>query len=170
MIVLLNAGDAEVKGVETEIASRRPTVSNSRSARTGWTPRSRSSTPYREPWMRPATSSRTLPSGWSTRPRATSSRSAATRARTCSRRPLPGLAVLHGDQQPAGEPAELFDDRRAYRSARRDGRWEASIYGRNLSDELYITQAYDNYPGIFPSQYFLSEPRTYGLSVQFNYR
>jgi iron complex outermembrane receptor protein len=69
----------------------------------------------------------------------------------------------------ASQPSySTIDARIGLRDA--DGRWEASLYGRNLSDELYITQAYDNYPGIFPSQYFLSEPRTYGLSVQFNYR
>ena len=50
-----------------------------------------------------------------------------------------------------------------------DGKWEASVWGKNLTDEAYVTQSYDNTGGIFPSQNFIGEPRTYGVSVQYNF-
>jgi len=45
-----------------------------------------------------------------------------------------------------------------------EDRWQASIWGRNLADKLYVSQSYDNFGGIFPSQDFLGDPRTYGVS------
>ena len=51
-----------------------------------------------------------------------------------------------------------------------DGKWEVALWGENLGNKLFITQAYDNYPGIFPSQYFLGDPRTYGLSVLYRFK
>ena len=50
-----------------------------------------------------------------------------------------------------------------------DGKWEASVWGKNLTDDTYITYHYDNSGGIFPSQNFIGEPRTYGVSVQYNF-
>ncbi len=50
-----------------------------------------------------------------------------------------------------------------------DARWEISLWGKNLSDKFYITQSYDNTGGIFPSQNFLGMPRTYGVSVKYNF-
>lgn len=50
-----------------------------------------------------------------------------------------------------------------------DGTWEASVWGKNLTDEAYVKQSYDNTGGIFPSQNFIGEPRTYGVSVQYNF-
>lgn len=50
-----------------------------------------------------------------------------------------------------------------------DEKWELAIWGRNLTNKLYVSQSYDNFGGIFPSQNFLGDPRTYGatLSVKF---
>ncbi|MBY8825001.1 TonB-dependent receptor [Sphingomonas colocasiae] len=47
----------------------------------------------------------------------------------------------------------------------KDDRWEAAIYGRNLLNKLYVASAYDNWGGIFPSQNFLGDPATYGVSL-----
>jgi iron complex outermembrane recepter protein len=62
----------------------------------------------------------------------------------------------------------LFNARLGLRG--NDGQWELAAWGRNLSDKFYLTQAYDNYPGIFPSQYFLGDPRTYGVSFLYRYQ
>lgn len=48
-----------------------------------------------------------------------------------------------------------------------DEKLELTLWGRNLSDELYITQSYDNFGGIFPSQNYLGDPRTYGISLRY---
>lgn len=50
-----------------------------------------------------------------------------------------------------------------------DRRWEVSLWGKNLGDEFYLTQSYDNTGGIFPSQNFLGMPRTYGVSVSYGF-
>ena len=50
-----------------------------------------------------------------------------------------------------------------------DGRWEAAVYARNLFDRLYVSQSYDNFGGIFPSQNFLGDPRTVGVSLTYRY-
>ncbi len=50
-----------------------------------------------------------------------------------------------------------------------DQHWEVALWGKNLGDEFYITQSYDNTGGIFPSQNFLGMPRTYGLSVSYGF-
>ena len=50
-----------------------------------------------------------------------------------------------------------------------DNRWDLSVWGKNLADEFYITQSYDNTGGIFPSQNFVGVPRTYGVSVRYNF-
>ena len=50
-----------------------------------------------------------------------------------------------------------------------DERWEFALWGRNLTDKLYVSTSYDNYGGIFPSQNFLGDPRTYGVSATFRY-
>jgi iron complex outermembrane receptor protein len=50
-----------------------------------------------------------------------------------------------------------------------DERWELALWGRNLADKLYVSSAYDNFGGIFPSQNFLGEPRSYGVSATFRY-
>lgn len=50
-----------------------------------------------------------------------------------------------------------------------DERWEFALWGRNLTDKLYVSTAYDNFGGIFPSQNFLGDPRTYGVSATFRY-
>lgn len=50
-----------------------------------------------------------------------------------------------------------------------DERWEFALWGRNLTDKLYVSSSYDNFGGIFPSQNFLGDPRTYGVSATFKY-
>ena len=50
-----------------------------------------------------------------------------------------------------------------------DQHWDISIWGKNLGDEFYITQSYDNTGGIFPSQNFLGMPRTYGVSAKYSF-
>ncbi|MEJ8567968.1 TonB-dependent receptor [Elongatibacter sediminis] len=50
-----------------------------------------------------------------------------------------------------------------------DGHWDVSVWGKNLGDKFYITQSYDNTGGIFPSQNFLGMPRTYGVSVKYSF-
>lgn len=50
-----------------------------------------------------------------------------------------------------------------------DERWEFAIWGRNLTNKLYVSQSYDNFGGIFPSQNFLGDPRTYGATLSFNF-
>lgn len=48
-------------------------------------------------------------------------------------------------------------------------RWEAAIYGRNILNKLYVSSSYDNWGGIFPSQNFLGDPATYGVSFTVRY-
>jgi iron complex outermembrane recepter protein len=50
-----------------------------------------------------------------------------------------------------------------------NGHWDVSAWGQNLGNKLYISQAYDNYPGIFPSSWFYAPPRTYGVSVRYDF-
>ncbi|MDA5194139.1 TonB-dependent receptor [Govanella unica] len=50
-----------------------------------------------------------------------------------------------------------------------DNRWEFAVWGRNLTNKLYVSNSYDNYGGIFPSQNFLGDPRTYGATLSFKY-
>ena len=128
VIVLSNAGDAEVKGFEAEIAfapvdgldltlganwmDTEITKFNTVPGAVDATGNELANAPE---WMVNATARYEFPVG------------GGNTARVPARgRPLPGLAVLHGDEQPAGEPAELFDDRCARRAARR-GRTLGSI-------------------------------------------
>jgi iron complex outermembrane receptor protein len=46
-----------------------------------------------------------------------------------------------------------------------DARWEAAVYAKNILNKLYVSASYDNFGGIFPSQNFLGDPATYGVSV-----
>ncbi|MEX1147910.1 MAG: TonB-dependent receptor, partial [Sphingomonadales bacterium] len=50
-----------------------------------------------------------------------------------------------------------------------DERWEFAVWGRNLTNKFYVSQSYDNFGGIFPSQNFLGDPRTYGATLAFRY-
>jgi len=47
------------------------------------------------------------------------------------------------------------------------GSWEASIWGRNLGDEEYNTYRYVVLPGSYNQQ--IGMPRTYGLTVRYNF-
>ena len=51
----------------------------------------------------------------------------------------------------------------------KDDKWEAAIYGRNIFNKLYVSSSYDNWGGIFPSQNFLGDPATYGVSFTVRY-
>ena len=74
---------------------------------------------------------------------------------------------LTNNGQNSQEGFWLWDGRIGISTA--DGKWEAAFWGKNLTDKLYVTQSYDNTGGIFPSQNFLGQPRTYGVSVQYNF-
>lgn len=50
-----------------------------------------------------------------------------------------------------------------------DEHWEFAVWGRNLTNKLYVSQSYDNFPGIFPSQNFLGDPVTYGATLTYRY-
>lgn len=50
-----------------------------------------------------------------------------------------------------------------------DNKWEAALWAKNLTDEFYVTNSYDNTGGIFPSQNFLGQPRSFGFSLQYNF-
>jgi len=50
-----------------------------------------------------------------------------------------------------------------------DEHWVLSVWGKNLTDEFYVTQSYDNTGGIFPSQKFIGLRRTYAVSVRYNF-
>ncbi|MGF7147771.1 iron complex outermembrane receptor protein [Sphingomonas zeicaulis] len=51
----------------------------------------------------------------------------------------------------------------------KDDRWEAAVFGRNILNKLYVSSSYDNWGGIFPSQNFLGDPATYGVSLTVRY-
>lgn len=58
----------------------------------------------------------------------------------------------------------LVDARLGFTSP--DGRWEASLWGKNLGDEVYITHQYILTGGQFA---FYGEPRTFGGTVRWRY-
>lgn len=74
---------------------------------------------------------------------------------------------LNNRGQSSQDAFELINARIGFTSL--DERWELAVWGRNLADKLYVSSAYDNFGGIFPSQNFLGEPRSYGVSATFRY-
>jgi len=58
----------------------------------------------------------------------------------------------------------LVDARLVFTSP--DGHWEASVWGKNLGDEVYITHQYILTGGQFA---FYGEPRTFGATVRWRY-
>ncbi len=50
-----------------------------------------------------------------------------------------------------------------------DEKWELALWAKNLTDKYFVTQSYDNYGGIFPSSNFLGDPRTYGVSMSYQF-
>ncbi|PZO06141.1 MAG: TonB-dependent receptor [Alphaproteobacteria bacterium] len=62
-------------------------------------------------------------------------------------------------------PAKTLVDARL-RFTSPDGRWEASLWGKNLGDEVYITHQYILTGGQFA---FYGEPRTFGATVRWRY-
>ena len=58
----------------------------------------------------------------------------------------------------------LVDARLGFTSP--DGHWEASLWGRNLGDEVYITHQYILTGGQFA---YYGEPRTYGATLRWRY-
>ena len=58
----------------------------------------------------------------------------------------------------------LVDARLGFTSP--DGRWEASIWGKNLGDEVYITHQYILTGGQFA---YYGEPRTFGATLRWRY-
>jgi iron complex outermembrane receptor protein len=50
-----------------------------------------------------------------------------------------------------------------------DNRWEVAVFGNNIFNKLYVSNAYDNFGGIFPSQDYIGDPATYGVSASFHF-
>jgi len=50
-----------------------------------------------------------------------------------------------------------------------DDRWELALFGKNILNKLYVSNASDNFGGIFPSEYFLGDPATYGVQATFHF-
>ena len=50
-----------------------------------------------------------------------------------------------------------------------DEHWDFSIWAKNLTDEFYTTQSYDNTGGIFPSQNYIGLPRTFGVNGKYSF-
>ena len=48
-----------------------------------------------------------------------------------------------------------------------DGKWEFAAYGYNLTDKLYRTEVFGPGSGFLPSRIFYGSPRTYGVGVTF---
>lgn len=66
----------------------------------------------------------------------------------------------------------VLNARLSYRTA--GGSWRFTLYGNNLSDEEYFTNALESgvpMPGVDPvvPQFFLGAPRTWGVQVAYNY-
>jgi len=53
--------------------------------------------------------------------------------------------------------------------ANAEGDWSVSAYVKNISDESYITQAFEQANDFGANQAFFSEPRTFGVSVKYNF-
>lgn len=61
----------------------------------------------------------------------------------------------------------LLDARAGFTSE--DGKWEFAAYGHNLTDELYRTEVFGPGSGFLPSRIFYGSPRTYGVSMSYRY-
>jgi iron complex outermembrane receptor protein len=61
----------------------------------------------------------------------------------------------------------LVDARIGFTSA--DGKWEFAAYGFNLTDKLYRSEVFGPGSGFLPGRIFYGTPRTYGVSVRFAY-
>ncbi|MBT0670759.1 TonB-dependent receptor [Novosphingobium profundi] len=47
--------------------------------------------------------------------------------------------------------------------------WEVAAFGKNIFNKLYVSSSYDNWGGIFPSENYLGDPATYGVEVTYNF-
>ncbi|GGD72531.1 TonB-dependent receptor [Croceicoccus mobilis] len=47
--------------------------------------------------------------------------------------------------------------------------WEVAAFAKNILNKLYVSSSYDNWGGIFPSQNFLGDPATYGVEVSYKF-
>ena len=47
-----------------------------------------------------------------------------------------------------------------------DGKWSAYVWGRNLTDEYYITNVYNSVDFLLN---YAGKPRTYGLTFEYNW-
>ncbi|MDZ4729687.1 MAG: TonB-dependent receptor [Xanthomonadales bacterium] len=61
----------------------------------------------------------------------------------------------------------LLDARIGFKSE--DGHWEYAAYGHNLTDKLYRTEVFGPGSGFLPSRIFYGPPRTFGVSVSYFY-
>jgi iron complex outermembrane receptor protein len=70
------------------------------------------------------------------------------------------------------ESYNVLNARLSYRTP--DGSWRFTLYGNNLSDEEYFTNALESgvpMQGVDPvvPQFFLGAPQTWGVQVAYNY-
>jgi iron complex outermembrane receptor protein len=61
----------------------------------------------------------------------------------------------------------LVDARIGFTSS--DGHWEFAAYGLNLTDKLYRTEVFGPGSGFLPGRIFYGSPRTYGVSVRYSH-
>lgn len=92
-----------------------------------------------------------------------------------------GVISLQGDAKYAGdmfksaantpyaysEAYTLANARVAYLSANDD--WQLAMFVKNITDESYITQAYEQAGDFGSNQAFFSEPRTFGISLNYEF-
>ena len=65
-----------------------------------------------------------------------------------------------------------FDDRNLLnmKLGWRNGNWNVSIWGRNLTDDKYASQTVDTFLITGMDAYFLSEPRTGGATLRYDFQ
>ena len=51
----------------------------------------------------------------------------------------------------------------------RNDRWAISVWGKNLGDEEYAVQTLTPYPVTDTDAYFLTPPRTYGVTLRYDF-
>ena len=50
-----------------------------------------------------------------------------------------------------------------------DGKWEVSVWGRNLTDKLYLTQSFGGDSTFLSGRLVYADPRMYGATLRFSY-
>ena len=50
-----------------------------------------------------------------------------------------------------------------------DGKWEVSVWGRNLTDKLYLAQSFGGDSTFLSGRLVYADPRMYGATLRFSY-